>query len=88
MRALQGHGLKVPRDVSVLGFDDVPLAAHVTPTLTTMRQNIREAGESLVTSIVGLIEGKPVESTLMAPRLIVRNSCGARELGPGPAAPD
>lgn len=85
MRALQAHGLNVPQDVSVVGFDDVQLAAYVTPALTTMRQNIREAGESLVTSIVGLIEGKPVESTLMEPRLIVRASCGARELGPGPS---
>ena len=39
-------------------------------------QDIRQAAEGLVTSIVGLIEGKPVQSTLMAPRLIVRDSCG------------
>jgi DNA-binding LacI/PurR family transcriptional regulator len=78
MRALQARGLNVPLDVSVVGFDDVQLAAYVTPGLTTIRQNIREAGESLVTSIVGLIEGKPVESRLMKPQLIIRDSCGAR----------
>jgi DNA-binding LacI/PurR family transcriptional regulator len=42
-----------------------------------VRQDIREASEALVSSIVGMIEGEPVESTLMAPRLIVRESCGS-----------
>lgn len=77
MRALQANGLDVPGDVAVVGFDDVPLAAHVTPALTTVRQDIRQAGEGLIESIVGLIEGHPVESTLMAPNLVVRESCGA-----------
>ena len=78
MRALQDNGFAVPEDVAVVGFDDMPLAAHVTPALTTVRQDIRQASEGLVASIVGLIERKPVESTLMAPRLIVRDSCGTR----------
>jgi DNA-binding LacI/PurR family transcriptional regulator len=76
MRALQAHGLDIPRDVAVVGFDDFPLAAHVTPALTTVRQDMRQAGEGLVTSIVGLIEGHPVASSLMAPDLIIRKSCG------------
>lgn len=78
IKALQEKGLDVPGDVSVVGFDDVPLAAHVTPALTTVRQDIRLASESLVAGIVGLIEAKPVESTLMAPQLIVRESCGGK----------
>ena len=78
LRALQDAGLRVPEDVSVIGFDDLPLSAHVSPALTTVQQNTRLASESLVKGIVGLIEGKPLESTLMAPRLIVRDSCGAR----------
>ena len=77
IRALQENGYDVPGDVAVVGFDDIPLAAHVTPALTTVRQDIREASEGLVRSIVGLIEGEPVESTLMAPALVVRESCGA-----------
>ena len=77
MRALQENGFDVPSDIAVVGFDDMPLAEHVTPPLTTVRQDIRQASEGLVQSIVGLIEGKPVESSLMAPRLIVRESCGA-----------
>ena len=77
MRAMQDAGKRIPEDVSVVGFDDMPLASHVTPALTTVQQNTRQAGEQLVAGIVGVIEGEPVESTLMAPKLIVRNSCGA-----------
>ena len=78
MRALEDHGYKLPRDVAIVGFDDVPLAAHVTPALTTVRQDIQKAGEGLVRGIVGLIEGNTFESSLMAPELIIRDSCGAR----------
>ncbi len=79
MRALQDAGLRVPEDVAVVGFDDMPLAAHVTPALTTVRQDIRLAAEGLVDAIVGLIEDHPVESTLMAPKLVVRRSCGSNK---------
>lgn len=78
MRALQDAGKKIPADVSIVGFDDVPLAAYVSPSLTTVQQNTRLAAEGLVRGIVGLIQGKPVESQLMMPRLIVRDSCGGR----------
>lgn len=78
IRALLNAGIRVPEDVSVVGFDDMPLAAHVTPALTTVRQDIRLAADGLVEAIVGLIEDRPVESTLMAPKLIVRESCGAK----------
>ena len=76
IQALNDHGLAVPGDVSVVGFDDLPHAAYVTPPLSTVRQNIREAGEGLVESIVTLIEGGKVESRVTAPELIIRESCG------------
>ncbi len=78
MRALKERGLSVPGDISVVGFDDIPLAAYVSPTLTTVRQDIREASDALVADIVNLIEGESVESTLMAPRLVIRESCGGK----------
>lgn len=78
MRALQDAGLRVPDDVSIVGFDDMPLAAFVTPALTTVQQNAQMGGNGLVEGIVGLIEGKPVRSRLMAPKLIIRDSCGAK----------
>jgi DNA-binding LacI/PurR family transcriptional regulator len=77
MRALEDNGYAIPDDVAVVGFDDIQLAAHVTPALTTVRQDIRLAADGLVAGIVGLIEGKPVESSVMAPKLVVRASCGA-----------
>jgi DNA-binding LacI/PurR family transcriptional regulator len=76
MRAIRDAGLRVPEDVAVVGFDDMPLASHVSPALTTVQQNPRIAAEGLVDGIIGLIEGHPVESTLMEPNLIVRESCG------------
>ena len=76
MHGLQDAGRDVPSDVSVVGFDDSPLAAYVTPPLSTVRQNTRLAAEGLVRGIVGLIEGKPVESKLMEPSLVIRGSCG------------
>ena len=78
MRALADAGLRVPADVSVVGFDDMPLAAHVTPSLTTVRQDVSVAADAMVRSIVGLIEGHPVESTLITPRLVIRESCGGK----------
>lgn len=77
MHGLQRAGLRVPDDVSVVGFDDSPLAAYVTPTLSTVRQNTQLAAAGLVRGIVGLIEGKPVESRLMEPSLVIRESCGS-----------
>jgi len=78
MRALADKGIDVPGDVSVVGFDDMPLAAHVSPALTTVQQNAQMGSEGLVEGIVGLIKGQPVESRLMAPRLVIRESCGAQ----------
>ncbi len=77
MRALADSGISVPQRVSVVGFDDMPLAAHVSPALTTVQQNAQAGAEGLVDGIVGLIKGRPVESKLMAPKLIIRESCGA-----------
>jgi len=78
MRAIRDAGLRVPQDIAVVGFDDMPLASHVSPALTTVQQNPRTAAEGLVDGIIGLIKGHPVESTLMEPRLIIRESCGAK----------
>jgi DNA-binding LacI/PurR family transcriptional regulator len=77
IQALQDAGLAVPGDVSVVGFDDLPRAAYVSPPLTTIRQNLRQAGEGLVNGIVNLIRGDEFESLQTEPELIIRESCGA-----------
>lgn len=81
MRALKQAGISVPDDVAVVGFDDLPVASYVAPELTTIRQDVRKAGEILVQKLVRLIEGEAVESQLIKPELIVRESCGANRAG-------
>jgi DNA-binding LacI/PurR family transcriptional regulator len=78
IHALQDRGVSVPQDVAVVGFDDIASAADFNPPLTTVRQDTRRAGELLVENLIRLIDGKGVESTLIAPELVVRASCGAR----------
>jgi DNA-binding LacI/PurR family transcriptional regulator len=79
MRALADAGHDVPKDISIVGFDDLPRAAFVHPPLTTIQQNIHEGGEAMVNAIVGLIEGKDPQSVHFQPKLVVRQSCGATQ---------
>lgn len=74
IHALKGHGLRVPEDIMVVGFDDIAAAANSNPPLTTVRQSIEVAGRQLVTLLLDKLEGKPVESQVLATELIVRGS--------------
>ena len=74
--ALKHAGRRVPAHVSVTGFDDIPTAAHMTPALTTVRQDTIAAGQILVENLLRLIAGEEVGSALLATDLIVRESCG------------
>ena len=68
-----------PRDVAPEAREVPGVHLHDIGHLEeTVQQNIREAGEGLVKSIVRLIEGEPVESVKLQPKLIVRRSCGAK----------
>ena len=70
-------GLRVPEDVAVTGYDDIALAAYSSPPLTTVRQNIRQAGRVLVESVLGLVNGQDVGDTTLTSELVIRKSCGA-----------
>ncbi len=79
MRAIHGQGLRVPDDVALVGFDDLPLAAAVNPPLTTIRQPIRRLGSVATEALISLLEGTlsmPYRAILPT-ELVVRESCGA-----------
>ncbi|MBT8143439.1 MAG: LacI family transcriptional regulator [Gammaproteobacteria bacterium] len=75
-RALNEIGKSVPEDISVVGFDDIPSAIYMTPTLTTIRQDTTSAGEQLVDLLLETISGADAQSRSLQPELIVRQSCG------------
>ncbi|WP_041527417.1 LacI family DNA-binding transcriptional regulator [Paracoccus aminophilus] len=75
---LHRHGILVPRDVSVVGFDDIELVSHLAPPLTTVRQPKREIGRMAAQTMLAVIEGRPVEPRVMIPpRLMIRASTAA-----------
>jgi len=91
--ALNQGGLQAPRDLSVVGFDDIPLAAYATPPLTTVRQPVAALARTAATLLLDVIEGgtsghvngatpaEPLSQNmppLLAPELVARASSGPR----------
>lgn len=76
MAAIQAHGLAVGRDVAVTGFDDIPLAAHSHPPLTTVRQPIYEIGTMACEMLIGMLRGATLDpqQVILEPTLVVRAS--------------
>jgi DNA-binding LacI/PurR family transcriptional regulator len=72
LHAIRDEGLDAPRDISIVGYDDIPEAAHFWPPLTTVRQDFAELGRRAVALLFGEAEGAP---TIM-PELVVRASSG------------
>ncbi|HEY9134112.1 MAG TPA: LacI family DNA-binding transcriptional regulator [Dyella sp.] len=74
MRALADHGMSVPGDVVIAGFDDIPMASFVNPPLTTVRQDTGQAGEALVETLLKMIREEPVSNDVLPVKLVVRKS--------------
>lgn len=68
------RGFRVPKDVSVIGFDDLPLSTSLTPPLTTIHQSRLELGKSAYLAMNGLIHKIPVGQLLLRPNFIQRES--------------
>lgn len=77
LHAIQDAGLEVPRDVSIVGYDDLPAANIVNPPLTTVAQDTWRAGEMLVDLLLKQVRGEAVESVVLPTKLIVRRSTAA-----------
>jgi len=82
LKALRQANLQVPRDIALVGFDDVPIAAAVEPALTTVRQPIERLGSMSADLLLNLIENgaeapASVHRIVLPAELVVRQSCGA-----------
>ncbi|MFI1252785.1 LacI family DNA-binding transcriptional regulator [Streptomyces netropsis] len=82
---VRARGLRVPDDVALVAFDDVPWFAHTDPPLTAIAQPTRDLGRAAVHALLERIEGRPAESVLLPARLVVRRSCGEGPTHPGPS---
>ncbi|MYN43513.1 substrate-binding domain-containing protein [Pseudoduganella sp. FT93W] len=74
INTLRTQGLEVPRQIAVVGYDDIELSTYFHPPLSTIRQPIRAAGRALVASLLELIEGRPAPSLQLPTQLMVRES--------------
>ena len=74
IRAITAAGRSVPRDVAVVGFDDITLAAHTTPTLTSVRQDLQRGAHALVDLMFRRLNGEDTPSATMPAELVVRES--------------
>ncbi len=76
IRAFQEAGLRVPEDISVVGFDDIQIAVHNSPSLTTVRQPLQKMGETAARTLLNRIDDPEayVAEIQIEPELVVRNS--------------
>jgi LacI family transcriptional regulator len=84
LQALLRAGIRVPEDVAVTGFDDLPVVRHLHPGLTTIRQPIQQLGSAAVDLLVTLVERGPeaTREVVFPVELVVRGSCGCLEPQP------
>jgi LacI family transcriptional regulator len=79
MRAIHEANLRIPEDVAVVGFDDIPASARTTPALTTVRQPVQQMGSKAAEVLINVIENdiNSTQKLIMDTELVVRESCGA-----------
>ncbi len=77
VKAVKEKNIKIPSGISVVGFDDIPMAQILEPALTTIRQSAYKKGESAANMLIDLVEGKEVAGNRILPLdLVVRKSTG------------
>jgi DNA-binding LacI/PurR family transcriptional regulator len=68
------RGIRVPHDVAVAGFDDIPIASFTNPSLTTVQQDTKAAATLLVETLLALIQEEPAQSHTIPAKLMIRQS--------------
>jgi DNA-binding LacI/PurR family transcriptional regulator len=74
MSALRERGLQVPRDLAVVGYDDIVLSRYYHPSLTTIRQPVIAGGEAMVDALLKIVDGKRPKSRILPTELVIRES--------------
>ena len=72
--ALYRRGIRVPEEVSIMGFDDQPASAYLSPPLTTVVQPATEMGRTAARMLLQLLEGEPLEAANLKAEIVVRES--------------
>jgi LacI family transcriptional regulator len=81
LQAVEALGLRVPEDIALVGYDDIPMAKLVKPALTTVHQPLKDIGRTAVHRLLDLINGvelAPVSKVLFDAELVIRDSCGGQ----------
>jgi DNA-binding LacI/PurR family transcriptional regulator len=78
MQAIRNAGMRIPEDMAVVGFDDIPMAPYFDPPLTTIRLPAFQLGWTAGKQLIALMLGRPLEqhSILLDSELVVRKSAG------------
>lgn len=92
IRAAALAGVRVPDELSIVGFDNLALAEHIDPPLTTVAQDPMSIGKEAARRLLALIEGEPAQDiwTLLPTQLVIRNStapAGGKEDATGAVIP-
>ena len=82
LKALRQAGWRVPQDIALISFDDIPIASAIEPALTTVRQPIERMGSMAVEVLLSVLEGlseeeAPAHRIILPAELVIRTSCGS-----------
>ncbi|NLU71307.1 LacI family transcriptional regulator [Streptomyces sp. HNM0575] len=79
MDELRHRGMRVPHDIALAAFDDIPWFLHTDPPITAIAQPTGELGHRAVEALIDIVEGRIAESVTLTARLVTRRSCGESE---------